>query len=185
MNEFNGVVQRIFHKVWQGKTFYSFTLSGVDGFFNTGMKKPPGEGASVSFKAKQTPKGFLEVDFSTIAYQNDGEPTKAAIPSRAYPKAAASSSSREGYWEAKGERDIQNDKLREIGASRNTAIAILDLMIRHEAIKLPAVAKREEFLWEVIEKYKDKLMAKGESTDSAEPEAEPETGQEEDPEDWN
>jgi hypothetical protein len=160
MGQVSGVVQRHSEKPWNGKTFYSLALSGQDGWYNTGMKRPPAVGTSVKFNTKQNARGFNEVDGS-IEIVADAEAAPAAsVAGVATASAKAGGGSQSAYWDRKEARDITNDANRELGASRNTAIAFIDLAIKNEVIKLPAAAKREEFLWTLLDKYTNKLMGK-------------------------
>lgn len=181
MSEYSGVVQRILTRNWGNKTFWSFTLSGVDGIFGTGIKKPPMEGASVVFQANQNPKGYLEVDTKSIQYKTDGAPSTAeraleasqasitaAKHSNGSPPLTAPRASQSGYWEDRAKRDLVNDAARELGASRNTALNFIDIALKHEVFKLPAQAKREEFLWALLDHYTAKLMGKSIGTNQAE-----------------
>lgn len=161
-----GVIQRHAEKAWNGKTFFSFALSGQDGWYNTGMKRPPAVGTSIKFNSKVNNKGFNEVDGSieVIADQAAAPALSVAgaISASARQSGGLGEGNRAGYWDLKNARDIVNDAARELGASRNTAIAIIDLAVKNEVIKLPAAAKREEFLWTLIDKYTAKLMGKDE-----------------------
>lgn len=193
-----GVVQRHSDKQWNGKTFWSFALSGQEGWYNTGMKKPPAVGTSVRFNDKTNSKGFKEVDGSIeiITEQATGPtPSVSGVitaSTKAVPSYGAGGSA--AYWDRKEARDIANDSARELGASRNTAIAIIDLALNHEAIKLPAVAKREEFLWTLLDRYTNKLMGKTEengdksatnSNNASESETKGTAGGDEKEEPWN
>lgn len=161
-----GVIGRVFEKQWNGKTFWSFALNGQDGLVGLGMKRPPAVGTSVKFNEKKNAKGYLEVDGS-IEVVKDGEATPAQNIGTIAKVASAGAGGGAAYWDRKEARDLANDSARELGASRNTAIAIIDMMVKAEAIKLPApVAKREEFLWGVLNKYTDKLMGKDGETHS-------------------
>jgi hypothetical protein len=165
--QYSGVVGKHFAKQWQNKTFWSFTLKGQDGFFNMGMKKPPAEGSSVEFEATLNNKGYNEVEAKSIKFRQDGEPSTASIRGSASSRGGSGGGglSKDEYWQRKEDRDLVNDSLRELGASRNTAIALIDLMFKHEAIKLPAQAKREEFVWELLNRYTEKLMNKPKTED--------------------
>lgn len=155
--EYSGVVQRHLTKQWGTKTFYSLTLSGVDGIFNLGVTHPPEVGTSVSFDAKTNARGYLEINPKTLQVRTDGVAETASVV-----KASGKSVAEKGYWERKEERDLRNDQQREVGASRNTAIALIDLMLRHEAVPLPKTqAKKEEFLLNLVDHYVAKLMGKG------------------------
>ena len=155
MSEYSGVVQKHLTKQWGNKTFHTITLSGVDGFFNLGVTRPPEIGTSVTFTAKTNARGYLEINPKTLQARTDGVPETASVV-----KATGKSSTEKGYWDRKEERDLRNDQQRELGASRNTAIALVDLMLRYEAIPMPKTqAKKEEFLYTLVEHYADKLMA--------------------------
>jgi len=174
MSEYRGVIQKHLTKPWKDKTFYSFTLSGQDGIFNTGTRRPPDVGLTIAFEASPNEKGYLEVNGKTIKHITDGTPSQASVStaskSTVPPKGGASNA--DGYWAQRLQRDIENDAARELGASRNTAISIIDLMLKYEAVPMPkTVAKRESFVWELLNKYTDKLMGKPDPEQT--PEAEP------------
>jgi hypothetical protein len=160
----SGVVQRISEKPFNGKTFYSFAMSGQDGWYGTGIKRPPAVGTSIRFNEKTNSKGYKEVDGSieTLADEAVGPVSgvSGAVSASAGQGGKSGGGSQSAYWDRKEARDIANDANRELGASRNTAISIIDLAIKHEAIKLPAAAKREEFLWTLLDRYTDKLMGR-------------------------
>lgn len=163
----SGVIQRHSEKEWGNKKFYSLALSGQEGWYNTGIKRPPAVGVSVRFNDKTNAKGYKEVDGS-IEILTDGPavgtPSLGAVAGQLAGSGSTGKQSggtnQSAYWDRKEARDITNDSARELGASRNTAIAIIDLAIKNEIIKLPAAAKREEFLWTLLEKYANRLMGK-------------------------
>lgn len=160
-----GVVQRIIPKPHNGKTFYSFALSGQDGWYGTGMKRPPSEGTSIKFNEKTNARGYKEVD-GPIEVVSDAETGPAqSVAGTATAGAKLGGGGQQAYWDRKEARDITNDANRELGASRNTALSIIDLALKNEVIKLPAAAKREEFLWTLLDKYTDKLMGKETQTE--------------------
>lgn len=178
-----GVIQRVNDKQWNGKTFYSLALSGQDGWYNTGVKRPPAIGTSIRFNEKTNAKGYKEVDGS-IEILGDGETAPAgSVAAVAQSAAKAGGLTQAGYWDRKEARDLTNDSARELGASRNTAIAIIDLAIKNEVIKLPAAAKREEFLWTLLDKYTNKLMGKEATPVVETADVQPETNKNN--EDWN
>jgi hypothetical protein len=177
-----GVVGRVFEKPFGNKTFFSFSVNGQDGFFGTGMKRPPAPGTSIKFNEKKNAKGYLEVDGS-IEVLADGVPAPAGTIQNVGKNSGLGEGNRAGYWDLKNARDITNDAARELGASRNTAISIIDLALKNEAIKLPAAAKREEFLWTLLDKYTAKLMGRDESSDAAE--SEKEQKEEGNDDEWN
>jgi hypothetical protein len=155
-----GVVSKVLDRKFGNRTFYSMALRGVDGFFGTGAKRPPSEGSYVRFNSTTNAKGYPEVD-GLIEVVPEGEAGPASSVSQVAQSSKGSGGlSKDQYWSNKEARDIVNDRLREVGASRNTAISLIDLAIRNEVIKLPAAAKREGFIWELLDKYTNKLMGK-------------------------
>lgn len=166
----SGVIQRVNDKQWNGKTFYSFALSGQDGWYNTGMKRPPAIGTSVRFNDKTNNKGYKEVDGSIEIVQDQTAGAAPTVGTVAAKAAGGGNANSGAYWDRKEARDITNDAARELGASRNTAIAFIDLALKNEVIKLPAQAKREEFLWTLLDKYTNKLMGKEEAISETHPE---------------
>lgn len=161
-----GVIQRVNDKQWNGKTFFSIALSGQDGWYNTGVKRPPAVGTSVKFNEKTNAKGYKEVDGS-IEILADGVPgpAQSAAVAAGATNTGLGEGNKKGYYDRKDARDLTNDAARELGASRNTAIALIDLAIKNEVIKLPAAAKREEFLWTLLSRYTDRLMGKDSPTE--------------------
>lgn len=155
MGQVSGVVQKISPKQFNGKTFYSFAMSGVDGWFGTGMKKPPTEGTSIKFNSKTNSRGYLEVDGSIEVLTDGSVQPAAGVAGAIKASAATGDGGKSAYWLGKENRDLTNDSLRNEGAARNTALSIVDLFVKTEAIKLPAAAKREEFLLTLISRYTD------------------------------
>lgn len=172
-----GIVQKILEKPFNGKTFYSLALKGVDGFFGTGMKRPPREGTYIRFHDKTNSRGYKEVDgLIEIVPEQEAAPAESVVSGTGTSTKTSNQSGDGGksaYWAGKEARDITNDANRELGASRNTAIALIDLALKNEVFKLPAAAKREEFLWNLLDKYTKKLMGK-EEEEATKPEKEPE-----------
>lgn len=168
-----GIVQKILEKPFNGKTFYSLALKGVDGFFGTGMKRPPREGTYIRFHDKTNSRGYKEVDGPIeVVPEQEAAPAE-SVSGVATTSAKSGGGGQSAYWDRKEARDIANDANRELGASRNTAIALIDLALKNEVFKLPAAAKREEFLWNLLDKYTKKLMGK-EEEEATKPEKEPE-----------
>lgn len=164
----SGVIQKINDRQFGNKTFYSLALSGQDGWYGTGPKRPPAIGTSVKFNEKTNNKGYKEVDGSIEIISDGQSGSTGSVASTATKIASTGGTGQSAYWDRKEARDITNDSARELGASRNTAIAFIDLAIKNEVIKLPAAAKREEFLWTLLNKYTDRLM--GKTSDRASPE---------------
>lgn len=184
----SGVIQRVNNKAWKDKTFYSFTLSGQEGWFNTGVKRPPAQGTSVKFNFKTNDKGYNDVDGS-IEVLSDGVSAPTGTVAAVLKSNGSGGAGGSAYWDRKEARDVANDTARELGASRNTAISLIDLALKYEVLPLPAgKAKREEFLFGVLDKYTRKLMGKEEVKDEVKekvPEAEPALTYDPQSDNWN
>jgi hypothetical protein len=156
-----GVVKRVFTKNWQDKTFYSLALTNQEGLFGFGPTNPNAHpGDKVTFVSKTNAKGYLEAEKGTLKVTKGVEEVRSNDSVGAVGASAVPSSyvSKDTYWANKEARDVINDSKRELGASRNTAIAFIDLLVKHEAIKLPAGAKREGFLVALLEDYTATFM---------------------------
>lgn len=145
-----GVVSKVSNKQWQNKTFWSFQLSGDRTFYSTGTNAPPGEGVYIEFDDVVNGKGYHDAKNVTIAAPASA-PTGVGNVARA---TSNSSLSKDDYWTRKEERDLNVQKRIEIQSCRNSAIALIDVLVKNEAfLKLPAQAKREAFLFELVNKY--------------------------------
>jgi len=154
-----GVIGRVRDSQFGSKIFYSFALNGQEGWYGTGTKKPPREGTSVRFNEKTNAKGYKEVD-GGIEILTDGQVAPAGNISSTTGAQPTQSKGQSAYWDRKETRDLVNDAARELGATRNTALAFIDLGLKYEVFKLPAAAKREEFLKTLWDKYTKELMGK-------------------------
>lgn len=155
-----GVVQRTFSKQFENGTAYSFTLKGQDGFFSTGYRPAVEQGKAYEFEYTTDPKGRKSVNLSTLRPWEAGDAVQAP-PVRSFARSGGfkKDDGKDEYWKNKEARDIQNDRLRELGATRNTAIALVDMMLRNGAVKLPAKeANKEEVIYALVEHYVDVLM---------------------------
>jgi len=166
-----GVVSKISSTNHNGKTLWSIRLNGDNNYYNTGERVPPvQEGASIEFETKLSPSGRHGVLIETIRPWEGGS-TMQAVPANTFPKySAGSPNEKDTYWKDKEIRDKRNDALRELGATRNTAIAFVNLLIEADALKLPAAdAKKEQVIWDAFVHYTDKLMGKDTSPEVAKP----------------
>jgi hypothetical protein len=129
--QLSGTVQRIFNNTVRGKSLYSFTLRGKDGFINLGGNAPTfKEGDQVAFDADpaQKPGNFTNV--KNVVVGADTPVTNYSPPFQQRSNGAvrsAASMTKEQYWERKEERDIETQKRIQLQAARNTAIAYLTL----------------------------------------------------------
>lgn len=158
-----GVVNKVFSKDFDNKTLYSFTLQGDRNFYGTGERKAPVEvGKAYEFETRTTPSGRINVDLGTLRPWEDG-PTLQAPPVQNFARRTSGGfkgdPDKDAYWKNKEARDIQNDKMRELGATRNTAIALMQVMLANGAVKLPAKENaKEAALYALFEHYTDTLL---------------------------
>ena len=174
-----GVVQRTFQRDFDGKILYSFTLKGQDGFFGTGTKKAPVEvGKSYEFEVDVDGRGRKTVNLATIKPWESGEaiqsPNVSSFAARSrYAGGASKDQGKDDYWRNKEARDLVNDRHRELGATRNTAIALVSLMLTNGAIKLPAKeSSKEEVIYKLFEHYTEELLKTKEAPEAGRPDSE-------------
>jgi len=154
-----GSVQAIKERPYNGKVLYSVKLSdGV--YYGFGSDKPEfSEGAKVKFGAVKNASGYWNAltDSVEVVSQPTGEVTSA--PSAQAPafrkfNGAKGGAVKDEYWTNKEVRDVHNDRLRERGASRNTAIAWINLLVSNGAIVPPAkAASKEDFFNALLDDY--------------------------------
>jgi hypothetical protein len=152
--EYKKMIKGTVSKVRQNGRWYSMLVDKT--WYGLGSNKPSfSEGQMVQFEASQN-GDFMNADFKTIKVMGAGIPTKSA------PTASRTvhANEKDDYWRKKEERDLHNDKMREIGAGRNTAIAFVDLLMKNNAIKLPTnTAKAADAIFEAVEYYRLKFEA--------------------------
>jgi hypothetical protein len=172
-NQVRGVVQRTFEKEFNNKLLHSFTIKGQDGFFGCGTRRPPVEaGKSYEFEFSVDPKGRKNVNLNTLRPWESGEAISAPNVGSMVGKNPNKSGGSEKFWEEKAAREIRNDGLRELGATRNTALTLVTLMLSNGAIKLPTKeANKEEVIYKLFEHYTAELLK------AQTPEAQPEVAE--------
>lgn len=146
-----GMVQRITSRQAGGKTWYSTQVEGA--WYGLGLASPKfKEGDQIEFENKVNAKGFNDAIGATIKVLS--QPTN--VVTQGKPAAAVGSNGQSGYWDRKEQRDLKQDELRELGATRNTAIDFINLLLTKEALKLPTkIADREDFLKALLNDYVD------------------------------
>ncbi len=179
----NGVISKLSSFDFNGKKLYSFQLKGINGFFRTGENPIPAmEGEFVEFDAKgPDAKGNYQVQNGSIVVKKDSNPQKGLKSFRKVVDSAPTS--KDDYWERKEVRDVETQKRIETQSCRNSALQFIDILIKTEAVKVPAKNK-VEFFEELLEHYMSEFqqrnsgvadakapesMAKLETSDSAEP----------------
>lgn len=129
MSNYSGVVRKIFAKTNWGTQ--SFVIDTVDKtYFNLG-KVPPmfTEGQTVSFYGRDGKKaGNVDVDVNTIVVGTETPVATEDYAMGGARRTAAAPVTKDAYWSNKEARDLENDRKRNLGAARNTAIAMAELI---------------------------------------------------------
>lgn len=177
-----GTIQQVpkpreFVKGNQTTLYYSIKVNDV--YYSVGSKKPPAEGTLVEFEAEKNARGYWDVTKAGVRIIPAGNPTSnvgnAAVAASGGSKTG--NLNKEGYWDRKDERDVEWQRHQkevvqpriEIQAARNAAIEFVKLLITPVgvdkdgapavALKLPAaVAKREQVLFEAVQKYTQEFV---------------------------
>lgn len=160
---------------------YSFALKGQDGWYSGGFDPLPFvEGETIEFQMAKNSKGYEEVDRSTIR-KLVGEEAVAAQPvaqvagsGGGFRKAGfggrpfGKSPEEKDYWAKREARDIQTQKRIEIQSCRNSAIALVEVLLASgvQAVKLPAKeAAREGVVVEMVKRYTDMFLKENSGED--------------------
>jgi hypothetical protein len=140
---------------------FSFQINGSTDYFGTGKMPPPEVGTMVTFDESMKPNGFKEA--KNIQIQNS-QPVQSGVKIAASVTDIPVGVSRDDYWRIKDERDVAKQAVIELQSCRNSAIELVKLMITPTGdgtagLKLPAQAKREEFLVALVTKYTYEFLA--------------------------
>jgi hypothetical protein len=164
MSLHTGYIREIIERAWKNKTFYSIKLHNGDmigfGSYPPKMK----ENDYIQVEAEENDKGYLNAVKGTFKI------LPAPTESVSNGKSAAAAASEGGvkssteYWAAKDARDVRNDRLREVGASRNTAIEWIKFLVDKGGLPLPKKqAEVEDALNQLLDGYTKTFMTKAES----------------------
>lgn len=140
-------------KVHKNGRFYSMVVDNK--WYGLGSNQPEfAEGAMVEFDVTQNGDFFNAKNVNVLG----------KAPATAKPQATSGrvvhNTEKDDYWRNKELRDVQNDKAREIGAGRNTAIAFVDLLLKSNSLPLPKTAsKQADVIFEAVEYYRAKFAA--------------------------
>lgn len=142
-------------KIHKNGRFYSVLVDEV--WYGTGANRAEcEEGNMIQFDAAQNGK-YWNADLNTLEVLGKGAPKPAYKPKVTGGRTEAFAG-KDDYWKKKEDRDVGNDRAREIGAGRNTAIAFVELLIKTDSIKLPpAQNKKADALFEAVEYYREKF----------------------------
>lgn len=138
-----GFVSKILTRPYNGKTMYSLALVNQDGLFGFGAFPPKaGVGDKVEFDAEKNEKGYWQAKGGSLKVVAGA--SQESVQQAPKASQAGSYAGKDDYWNRKEVRDLKQDELREIGATRNTAIEWIKLLLSQEALKLPAKAPDKE-----------------------------------------
>lgn len=145
-----GVVYKVFDRATKFGKMYSIKLTDDPNYYGTGRTAPPvSEGAKVQFVAKQNERGYWDADPKSFKVV---EASVSVAPSA---RSSVKVNAKDDYWTRKEERDLLNDKLRNVGAARNTAIEFVKFLVAQEAITLPTKkADKADALLALVEHYR-------------------------------
>lgn len=180
----SGIVKRIITRPWGNKTFYSVALTNSENLFGFGPHNPKvNEGDDIEFEANTNAKGYWEAKSGSLVVRARGSEQTAQGASAAV--VAKGVMTKDDYWGRKEARDVKQDELREIGATRNTAIEWIKFLFEKEALKMPAKpAERESFLNDVLADYINKFRGKETASAPAPVKGESANGEEADDPEW-
>lgn len=148
-----GVISKVYNRPTQWGPMFSFQINGSKDYFGTGKTPPPPAGTSVSFDVDVNPKGFNDAKNIQIMEDKPVQSGVSVVNSVHTPQV-----SRDEYWTRKEENDLERQRVIELQSCRNSAIELVRLLITPSGngevgLKLPAQAKREEFLVSLVNKY--------------------------------
>lgn len=123
---YEGYLDRIFSKPYQGKMLYSFKIRDNDTYFRLGEKQLKcKEGSKIKFEANEK-NGVNPDDVVVEAVTSQTE------------QAPRATTNKESYWDAKEARDIETGKIIQYQAARNSAISVADLILKNDGLALPS-----------------------------------------------
>ena len=136
-----GVVKWAGGKDIKGRTYFSFSLVDVDGFFRCGTDNPNvNKGDSVSFNYDIDPKWGNQVDKNSIKVV-DSAPAQAPASKGT---SAGTAVSRDDYWANKEAADVDRQKIISLQAATNIATNIVTAALSADILALPT-KKAEKF----------------------------------------
>lgn len=184
-----GVVGKIYSKDFGDQTAWSFTLRGDRTFYRLGNKKPAfSEGDSVQFEVEMKGSNAYARGVSPWSDQEvtRGSPAQ-AVAGASGPRTA------DDFWRRKEQRDIETQKRIELQSCRNSAIEMVALIVKAEALKLPAKASdKAPVIEELVQHYTQFFLDRNAGKETVEKidteaavEAVVETKKEDNNDDWN
>lgn len=141
MNQAKGQVTYVGGKPFKGKTLWSFRIGNDDKWFRTGLVDPQlVKGDYIEFFYTEVNGGY-NADVSTIHKIPTG--TSSVVPGGVGSlgiqgnRGSPGSHGRDTYWEEKAVADKERDLRIQFQSARKDAIALVDILLREKALKLP------------------------------------------------
>ena len=183
-----GTVKALGSRDWNGKTLHSFRVD--DDWYGCGEDKPGvDKGDLIEFEPKRLNNGRFVVDVKNINVLR-----KAASPAVSRGgRGNFGGGARDEYWQKREERDVITQQIIQLQSSRNSAIALADVLLKNNAVKLPeAQAKKMDVVVALVKELTglfeaESLAHRGmaESTPDPEPEEEAKDTDDGDDEIWS
>lgn len=152
-----GIVTKVFEKEWNGKSgpvmLYSFKLENDDMWYRTGNSRPNiAEGQHVKFvtSGQDVDVNSIEVSESEVATATPA----ASVASRA-------TTSKDGYWAAREERDRKvTQPLIAYQAARRDAVAIVTSALENDVLAFGNTnkGKKLDMLVDFVEEVQTRLL---------------------------
>lgn len=138
-----GYVSYAGNNLFRGKKLFSFRVATEDKFFGTGLADHGlNKGDFVDFDYEER-NGRFEVDVLSIKKSNPTEPAPTSAGKAPARSGSSFGAAKDGYWEDKAERDLENDRYRrendrtiQYQSARNASISVVSLLLENKALKL-------------------------------------------------
>lgn len=149
-----GIVSFSGDNKYNGKTLYSFRLADDNNYYNCGTDKPNvSKGQLIEFEAApgHKPNAF-QVDLSSINVLKEAstEVVQASVGGfrKTWPKKDVA---KDDYWNSREARDIKTQSVIQLQSSRNSAIALAELIIDNSGIDLEkAKSKKMDIIVDLV-----------------------------------
>jgi hypothetical protein len=166
-----GVISKVHSRPTQWGPMFSFQINGSKDYFGTGKNPPPDAGTTVIFDEEVNGRGYKEA--KNIQIVPAGGPPRSGVSVGSMSIPQNESMSKDDYWRRKEERDQAKEEKRDLKEAakqrvietqscRNSAIEFVKLLITPQngevGLKLPAQAKREEFLFTLVNTYTNAFL---------------------------
>lgn len=145
--------------------FYSVKIDGHDKSFGMGKKAPSCKvGDVVELNYKLNTKGYPEADFKSLRVVSAQQAAFNASPKQlvdAAVKYAANPASKEmskdDYWRRREERDVMTQNEIRLQASRNSAVAFMDFLVKNGLMEIPTPTAKNRTKADSAKLFLDKL----------------------------